>query len=78
MDIQDILKNRPLPKEPEEGRAVKAYMLKTYHAKVQVIVTEHRLTIVVDSAALAGTLRLEMQNLVRSCQISKKIFIRIG
>lgn len=78
MNIQDILKNRPLPKEPPESRAIKAYMQKMYKAQVVVIVTEHMVTIVVDNAALAGTLRLEMQQLVQDCKVTKKVLIRIA
>lgn len=78
MNIQDILKNRPLPKEPVEIRVVKAYMKKTYNADVQVTVQEYACIITVQNAALASTLRLELLNLQQSCAITKKILIRIG
>lgn len=78
MNIQDILKNRPLPKEPVEIRIIKAYMQKTYNTEVVVTVKEHACIISVPSAALASTLRLELNNLIKHCALTKKILIRIS
>ena len=78
MDIKDILKGRNVPKEPAESVALKKYVFDRYKITPQVIVSPHHLTLVVPSAALAGTLRLELPTMLAQCRITQKLLIRIS
>lgn len=78
MDIKDILKGRDLPQEPPESLALKKYVLDRYKITPQVIISPHYLTLVVPSAALAGTLRLELPTMLSECRITQKLLIRIS
>lgn len=78
MDLKDILKARHTPQEPEESRALKQYVQSRYSVTPQVIISPHHLTLVVPSAALAGTLRLELPRMLSECKITKKLHIRIS
>jgi hypothetical protein len=76
--LGDVLKSKRMPREPDESRLIKQYVQSRYKVKPQVIIAERSLTIVVPNAALAGTLRLEMPNLVAECHLTKKLYIRIN
>lgn len=76
--IADLLKNRNTPQEPEDSRLLKAYVQKHYNTPVQVVLSDYHLTLVVPSAALAGTLRMELPRMIAECKITKKLHIRIS
>ena len=78
MDLKDILKGRQVPQEPPESRALKQYVQSRYNITPQVVISPHHLTIVVPSAALAGTLRLELPRMLSECKITTKLHIRIS
>lgn len=78
MDIADILKNKHIPEEPVDCTAIKEYVLAQYKVKPQVLSSPRHLTIVVPNAALAGTLRLTMNQLQEATGVTKKIYIRIS
>ena len=76
--LGDVLKHKSMPKEPDESRLIKQYVFTRYKIKPGVVIAERTLTIVVPTAALAGTLRLEMSNIITECNLTKKLFIRIA
>lgn len=76
--LADMLKNRGLPQEPEDSRLLKAYVQQHYHVAVQVVLSDFHLTLVVPNAALAGSLRMELPDIIAQCRITKKLHIRIA
>ena len=76
--LGDVLKNKHVPVEPEEVRMVKAYVQRKFRTKVGIVVSERTLSIIAPHAALAGTLRLELNQIISECRITKKVYIRIG
>ena len=64
---------------PDEISAVKNYVLQRYKSKCTVRL-EHDVVIVsVLNSALAGTLRMEQQELIKKCALGdKRLIIRIG
>ncbi len=76
--IADMLQRRAVPEEPEESRLLKAYVNERYHVVPKVVLSEVHLTLVVPNAALAGTLRLELPDIIRECGLTKKLHIRIA
>ncbi len=64
--------------EPAEIVLIKAFVLSKYSTVVQVSVHPHQITIVTASAALAGSLRLDLKELSSIVQTKKKLIIRIG
>lgn len=76
--IADLLKGRSTPHEPEDSRLLKAYVLEHYKTPVQVVLSDHHLTLVVPSAALAGTLRMELPRMIAACKVTRKLHIRIS
>ena len=76
--LADMLKDRAAPQEPEESRLLKQYVLSRYKVSPQVVLSDFHITLVVPSAALAGTLRMELAAMIRECRITKKLHIRIN
>ena len=76
--LGDVLNHKKLPNEPEEVRLLKAYVLKRYQVVPSVLSAEHHITLVVPHAALASMLQLEITALATACNITKKLYIRIG
>ena len=64
--------------EPPEITAIKDYVLTRYKSPVNVLVTDKQITIIVKSAALAGTLRMELHTLAETIKTDKKLSLRIG
>lgn len=75
--IDDILKQKNFDQPPEVG-AIKDYVQKNYKADCSVMVKDDTVVIVVPSAALAGTLRMELLALQKAAQTKKRLAIRIG
>ena len=76
--LGDVLKHKKVPVEAEESRLIKAYVANRYKVQPLVLVQEHSLTIIVSNAALAGTIRLELPQIVVECKLTKKVYIRIN
>ena len=76
--IADLLKHRPVPSEPQESRLLKSYVEQRYQITPKIELNEHHITLIVPNAALAGSLRLELPTLLKTCKITKKLHIRIS
>jgi hypothetical protein len=72
-----ILKNRNLD-EPPEIRAIKDYVRRYYEVDVRVTMQPHAIIVADRSAALIGSLRLNMPKLQAAAQTEKRILLRIG
>ena len=65
--------------EPPEAASIKKFVHDQYGVDVSVAVREKDISVTVPSAALAGTLRMQIPEIKRRCQIiDKKILLRIG
>ncbi len=64
--------------EPPEAASIKKFVYDEYKTDVGVTVRAHDISIQVPSAALANTLRLRAPELMRRCQIDKKLIFRIS
>ncbi len=63
---------------PDEITAVKNYIKRRYGSDCSVRLERDALIVAVPNSALAGTLRLEQQELIENCQLKKRLVIRIG
>lgn len=64
--------------EPPEIQAIKKYVQDNYQTKVNVMVRDKDILIMVPSSALANTLRLNSPDIKRRCQLDKKLTFQIG
>lgn len=75
--LQEILSKKTFT-PPDESVALKDYVSRRYKTKCRVVVSKSGITLTVPSSALAGTLQLEKDKLLRDCRIKTKLFIRYG
>lgn len=75
--LSDILKGIG-PKQPPEIQAVKTYIKAKFDSDVGVAIKPGQITVLADSAALAGTLRMHLPQLQKAIKTDKKLVIRIG
>lgn len=64
--------------EPAEIGTIKDFVRSRYNAKVGIKMNNKSIIISAQSAALAGTLRLNMNELQQILKTDKKLIIRIG
>lgn len=74
--LADILGNRSYD-EPPEAITIKKYVRQKYKSEAAVTVRDQQIIIVVQGAALAGTLRLHLHELKKLCQTEKRLVLRI-
>ena len=75
--LLELLNKRDLPAEPAEIKLIKDYVRAEFQTEVEVMVRDKDIVIIVDSAALANTLRLRGPKIKRICQTDKKLNFRI-
>jgi len=75
--LYDLLAGKDFDEPPEIG-AIKQYVRDKYQSDVGITMRERDIVVTVTSAALASRLRFDMQNLVKTTKITKKIVLRIG
>jgi hypothetical protein len=63
---------------PDEMAAVKDYIKRRYNSFSRVKLERDVLIVSVPSAALAATLHLEKNKIIRSCSVTKKLVFRTG
>jgi hypothetical protein len=76
-DLADILNKKNFA-EPPEIMAIKKYVSDHFQAEVSIVVQPTAIVIKTTSSALANTLRLNTQQLIDSCNITKQLIFRIG
>ena len=76
-DLRDILSRKDFD-EPIEVRAIKEYVRRTYDADVKVTVQPRAIIISARSAALIGSLRLNLPKLQDAAGTDKRLILRIG
>lgn len=76
--LGDLLAKRDFD-EPAEIRAIKNYVRRYYNdAEVKVTIQPHTIVIAARSAALIGSLRLNLPKLEKAAATDKRILLRIG
>ncbi len=77
--MKDILAKLPShDKEPPEVAAIKRYINDSFGLEAQVAAKAESISIIVSSAAFAGTLRLKINDIKKAANTKKRIFIRIA
>ena len=76
-NISDLLKNKGV-KEPEEISLIKKFIMKKYQEEVGVKVEVNKITVLVRSSALANTIRMDVAQIQKACNTTKRIAIYIG
>jgi len=76
-DLREILGRRDFD-EPPEVRAIKEYVRRYYETEVKVTVQPHAIVVAARSAALIGSLRLNLPKLQAAANTEKRIILRIG
>ncbi len=74
--MASILGNREFH-EPPEIQTIKSFVRKQFSSDCKVKIGDRNITIIVDSAALAGSLRMHLYNLAKECNTKKRLMIRI-
>jgi len=64
--------------EPPEVRAIKDYVRRFYDAEVNVAAGPHNIIVSARSAALIGSLRLNLPKLEKAANTDKRLILRIG
>jgi len=75
--LGDILQRKDFD-EPPEVRAIKEYVRSYYAAEVRVTMQPHAVVVSARSAALIGSLRLNLPKLQAAAATDKRIMLRIG
>ena len=75
--IQEILGQKSF-KAPDELKALSDYVKRNYKSTSRVRAEKDVVILSVPSSALAGTLQMEKQNIIKACNLKKRLVIRIG
>ncbi len=75
--LADILAKKQF-EEPAEVQIIKEFVRETYASEVGVTIQPKQIIITTRSAALAGTLRMQLHTLTELCNTDKKLILRIG
>lgn len=75
--LGDLLKTNRFD-EPDEIGIIKDFVMSRYKTEPEVIIHQQNIVIQVPSAALAGTLRMQLHELQALCQTQKRLVIRIS
>lgn len=76
-NLADILRRKDFD-EPPEVRAIKEYVRRYYDTEVMVTVQAHAIVVAARSAALIGSLRLNLPKLQAAAATDKRIMLRIS
>ena len=75
--IKDLLQKKNLD-EPTEITALKRYCTDSFSFEPKIKVSETNLTLFVPNGILATELRMRQRDIIKRCQLTKKLSIRIG
>jgi hypothetical protein len=76
--LSDILRRKDFD-QPPEVRAIKDYVRRYYNeAEVRVTVQQHAIIVSARSAALIGSLRMNLPKLEAAASTDKRIMLRVG
>ncbi len=75
--IKNLLQKKNLD-EPTEITALKRYCIDSYAFEPKIKVSETDITLFVPNGILATELRMRQKDIIKRCQLTKKLSIRIG
>jgi hypothetical protein len=75
--IQEILGKKQF-QPPDEMTAVKDYINRRYKSQCQIKMQRNALIVSVPNSALAATIYLERQQLIKACGLKSKLVVRTG
>jgi hypothetical protein len=75
--LGDILRRKDFD-QPPEVRAIKEYVRRYYDTEVKVTMQPHAIVVSARSAALIGSLRMNLPKLQDAASTDKRIMLRIG
>ena len=75
--LQDLL-GKYRAQEPPEINIIKRYLDENFKATASIAVRDDSITITVQSASLAGTLRMRGRAIQSLCKTKKRLIFRIG
>jgi len=75
--LGDILSRKDF-EQPPEVRAIKEYVRRYYETEVKVTVQPHAIIVSARSAALIGSLRMNLPKLQDAAATDKRLILRIG
>jgi len=75
--LQEILGKKDF-KAPDEVVMVKDYISRRYKSASSVQIQRDAIILKVPNSSLASTVRLEQNNLIEACQLTKRLVIRWG
>ncbi len=75
--LRNLIQSRRGDEPPEFG-VIRQFLRQNYQAECQLALSAHQIVIIVNSAALAGSLRLKLHELQKSCGTDRRLVIRIG
>ena len=75
--MQNIIGSRSFT-PPDEMQAVKDYVQRHYQSKCFIKLDRGTLVLSVPSSALAGTLQLERNKVIKDCNLKSRLLIRTG
>ena len=74
--LADIMANKW--EEPDEFKTIKDYIREKYNSQVSLKQNDKSIVISAPNAALAGTLRMDINKLQKQIKSDKKLIVRIG
>jgi hypothetical protein len=75
--LQDILGSKNFT-PPDEISAIKDYIKRRYDSPARVKIEKTAIIVSVPSSALAATIYLERQNLIKKCNLKQRLVVRTG
>ena len=75
--LANLMKDRK-PQEPPQLKALRDYVKNNHNSEIKTSISQFGYTIIVPNAPLASTLQMEVPKIKVSCNLDKKLFIRIG
>jgi len=75
--LKDILENKNLD-EPTEVTSLRAFIKSEYNLDPTIKIQRDVITVYMPNASLATTLRMRYRELQTRCQLTRKLYIRIG
>jgi hypothetical protein len=75
--LKDLLQKKDLD-EPTEITALKSYCLNAFSFEPKIKISSKEITLFTPNGIIATELRMRQKDIVKRCQLTKKLSIRIG
>lgn len=75
--LKDILASKDVD-QPTEVTALKRFCQEQFNFEAKIKISPQYITVIVPNGILATELRMRQQEIIRRCQLTKKLMFRIG